>query len=56
MMTDEIDELIEEHWQYTLKVAELLYKEAMKHGIKHGIEIGRMEAERQARYKTRELK
>lgn len=32
----ELDSLIELHWQYTLKVSELLYKEAFRHGFKHG--------------------
>jgi hypothetical protein len=43
MNEKEIDALVEQHWEYTRKIMELMYKEAMKHGIKHGIEIGRRE-------------
>lgn len=35
---DELDELIEAHWQYTRKIMELMYKEAFRHGYKHGKE------------------
>lgn len=28
--------LADEHWEYTSKVMELMYKEAFQHGFKHG--------------------
>jgi hypothetical protein len=35
-MHNNIDDLVDEHWQYTKEIMELMYKKAFIHGYKHG--------------------
>lgn len=34
---EQLKELIAEHWLYTQKIMEMMYKNAFRHGYKHGI-------------------
>lgn len=38
MNRKQFNRLVNQHWNYTKKIAELMYKEAFKHGYKHGQE------------------
>lgn len=35
---EELNKMVDQHWKYTSKIMELMYKEAMVHGYKHAIE------------------
>jgi hypothetical protein len=43
MMPEDIDKLIDAHFEYSLQLFEFAYKKAFKHGYKHGQADGRKE-------------